>query len=222
MANGKKGPGPAPEIPARTMTFKALGVECPLPGWALAPLALIVVLALAAYLAQQFVLPLLTRLKDLDAYEAEKNEAYKHSLEQPLALAANGPELRINYFKSDGCLQVVRGGTQAQWLVSPPLVHRDPAPGRLAERPAIGALPWETPAEAQPPAAGPVPVPRNCLSPHPGTFTQSTGGRRGCWQQELRRWPDGCQHYQWFDACHRTWDVNPDGSARVYWTVCKH
>lgn len=221
MDKRKKGPL-EPEIPTRTMTFKALGVECPLPRWALAPIALVLVLGLAAYLAQQFVLPLMTRLKDLNAYEAEKNEAYKHSVESPITLTANDPNFRINYFKSDGCLQVVRDRAQAQWLLAPPPAHSEPAPGRVAERPAIGALPWEATAEAQPPAGGPGPLPRSCRNPHPGQFTSSDGERRGCWQQEYRSWADGCRHYQWFDACHRTWDVNPDGSPRVYWTVCKH
>lgn len=61
-----------------------------------------------------------------------------------------------------------------------------------------------------------------CLNPHPGKFTSSTGKVQGCWTQLWRKWPDGCTHYQWFNACSSTWDVDSSGRARVYWTACRH
>jgi hypothetical protein len=206
----------APE-PAKNLIFKGFGLECPIPRWVLAPIGLVLVLALVGYLVQQFVLPIAGRLKELDALEAEKNEAYKHSAETATLLAASDPSLRVNYFKSDGCLQVVRGGRQAQWLLAPP-AQPQPAPGRVTEIPALGALPWEGTAEAQ--APGGAPPPPGCLNPHPGAFKQWDGERKGCWQQEFRQFADGCRHYQWYDACHRTWDVQADGRPRVYWTTC--
>jgi hypothetical protein len=61
-----------------------------------------------------------------------------------------------------------------------------------------------------------------CLNPHPGKFTSSNGKVQGCWTQLWRKWPDGCTHYQWFNACSSTWDVDSSGRARVYWTACRH
>lgn len=61
-----------------------------------------------------------------------------------------------------------------------------------------------------------------CLNPHPGKFSTSGGKVQGCWTQFWRKWPDGCTHYQWFNACSSTWDIDAAGHARVYWTACTH
>jgi hypothetical protein len=65
------------------------------------------------------------------------------------------------------------------------------------------------------------PQQRRC-SRHAGNPKQWDGGKQGCWQQKFREWPDGCRHYQWFNTCSNVWDVDPDGTPRLYWTVCKH
>lgn len=61
-----------------------------------------------------------------------------------------------------------------------------------------------------------------CLNPHPGAFNWWYGERNGCWVQVWRRFADNCTHYQWFNSCGGFWDVNPDGSPRVFWTACYH
>jgi hypothetical protein len=61
-----------------------------------------------------------------------------------------------------------------------------------------------------------------CLNPHPGRFTTRTGRTQGCWLQIWRQWPDGCTHYQWFNSCSSSWDIQSNGTARLYWTACKH
>jgi|GEM_PF-2913766 len=63
---------------------------------------------------------------------------------------------------------------------------------------------------------------RRCLDPHPGEFRWWNGQQNGCWIQVWRSWPDGCQHYQWFNSCNGYWDSYPNGAPRVYWTCCVH
>lgn len=61
-----------------------------------------------------------------------------------------------------------------------------------------------------------------CLNPHPGAFKSWTGRAQGCWLQLWRQWPDGCTHYQWFNSCSSSWDVDSRGKPRLYWTSCNH
>ena len=61
-----------------------------------------------------------------------------------------------------------------------------------------------------------------CLDPHPGAFKYWNGQQNGCWVQVWRSWPEGCQHYQWYNACNGYWDNHPNGAARVYWSCCVH
>lgn len=61
-----------------------------------------------------------------------------------------------------------------------------------------------------------------CVDPHPGPFKSWYGEKNGCWVAVWRQWPDGCTHYQWFNACNNYWDVYPNGAPKVYWTNCVH
>ena len=61
-----------------------------------------------------------------------------------------------------------------------------------------------------------------CLDPHPGQFQAWNGQQNGCWVQVWRRWPEGCQHYQWYNACNGYWDSYPNGAPKVFWTCCVH
>jgi hypothetical protein len=61
---------------------------------------------------------------------------------------------------------------------------------------------------------------RRCLDPHPGQFQSWNGQQNGCWIQVWRRWPEGCQHYQWFNSCNGYWDSYPNGAPKVVWTCC--
>jgi hypothetical protein len=63
---------------------------------------------------------------------------------------------------------------------------------------------------------------RRCLDPHPGAFQSWNGQQNGCWIQVWRRWPEGCQHYQWFNTCNGVWDSYPNGAPKVAWTCCVH
>jgi hypothetical protein len=129
--------------------------------------------------------------------------------------------LTVKYYESDGSIYVLRASS-GQWLRD--LSKRGPggrSPGDL------GAI-WRQ--ELQ--AASVLPVlyrPRDeqsakggCLNPHPGKYQSSDGERKGCWLQVWRRWPDGCTHYQWFNACASTWELDPKGQPSVHWTICRH
>ena len=61
-----------------------------------------------------------------------------------------------------------------------------------------------------------------CLDPHPGEFRYWYGQQNGCWIQVWRAWPEGCQHYQWYNSCNGSWDSYPNGAPRVYWNCCVH
>jgi len=61
-----------------------------------------------------------------------------------------------------------------------------------------------------------------CLDPHPGQFRQWSGQQNGCWVQVWRGWPEGCQHYQWYNSCNGYWDSYPNGAPKVYWSCCVH
>lgn len=61
-----------------------------------------------------------------------------------------------------------------------------------------------------------------CLNPHPGQYVTRYGERNGCLVQVWRRWPEGCEHWQWLNSCNGAWDSNPDGSPRVTWVCCRH
>lgn len=61
-----------------------------------------------------------------------------------------------------------------------------------------------------------------CRNPHPGAFQWRYGAQNGCWVQVWRQFQDGCIHYQWFNTCSNFWDLNPDGSPKIFWTYCVH
>ena len=63
---------------------------------------------------------------------------------------------------------------------------------------------------------------RRCQDPHPGQFQTWNGQQNGCWIQVWRKWPDGCQHYQWYNSCNGYWDAYPNGAPKVFWTCCIH
>ena len=129
--------------------------------------------------------------------------------------------LTVKYYASDGCIYVLRASS-GQWLrdaSKPAPAGHSPgevkaaALDRLPAAPLIPVL--YRPAEEQQQRGG-------CLNPHPGKYQSSDGQRKGCWLQVWRRWPDGCTHYQWFNTCASTWELNPQGQPAVHWTECRH
>lgn len=148
--------------------------------------------------------------------------------------------LSVSYYAKDGCLQVMRKGpghNQAEvsyWikaksipLEAPPGTPDDVRQSRLEATP-----PQSQPslnatygfASFNPISAPPVPERGTvaCGNSHTGKFQTWNGQPNGCWVQVWRRWPDGCEHYQWYNTCNGYWDNHPDGSPRVAWKTCIH
>jgi uncharacterized protein YeaO (DUF488 family) len=148
-------------------------------------------------------------------------------------------------FFSDESVRVTRISPQSKlfqihtWIpappnqIQPPPANLEPAPGKISG--ATESLPEAQPLGAEhlnpqfrlvsfTAAPGPVagaPV-GNCLNPHPGAFRSWYGEKNGCWVAVYRQWPDGCTHYQWYNACNGIWDAYPNGAPKVYWTSCVH
>lgn len=143
--------------------------------------------------------------------------------------------LVVKFYKSDGCLLVTRKNpgrydVNIPYWVPAATIEAEKPPGstgapasRLEQVLGSGYMA----AQIQPPtlavahAATALPA-GNCWDPHAGEFRWWNGQQNGCWLQIFRAWPDGCQHYQWFNSCNGYWDSNPNGSPRVYWTNCNH
>jgi hypothetical protein len=169
-------------------------------------------------------------------YQIHYNESPKSTRE-----LFNSPDLgslSVSFFTSDGCLRVNRKGpghNQAEiihWIAAKSIPLEAP-PGKLDDvkvsqqevppnQPFLNAAYQVASFEhvAAPPAGGREAA--GCLDPHPGAFQSWNGQQNGCWIQIWRRWPEGCQHYQWFNSCNGYWDNHPNGAPRVYWTNCAH
>jgi hypothetical protein len=215
---------------------KVLGLEIPLPAWAVTPVAVLAIVAAAIFLALNVVSNGTLRHAQADLEKAKHDlksaqddlrnarddydEYVRHASEVGSEFH-HEPNLTVKYYESDRCIYVLRAST-GQWLRDGS--KRGPAgrsPGELganrrpqSEIPSVLTVLYR-PGEEQSPKGG-------CLNPHPGKYQTSDGQRRGCWLQVWRRWPDGCTHYQWFNTCAANWELDPRGQPAVHWTVCRH
>jgi hypothetical protein len=225
-----------------------LDLKLPVRGWARTWLSLILVVGAALFMLSKSVVPFVTQR--LEAIKSEKasaalpfQEYQKHFNEQPSSVQTlfDSPEsgkLTVSYYPSDGCLLVKRtapgsGQPTANWI--PASRGQDqPAPGRVASmqesrppasntghQPAIPQFQL-TALTVGTEAAEPQGCTGKCWEPHPGPFQSWNGQQNGCWIQVWRKWPEGCQHYQWFNSCNGYWDSYPNGAPKVYWTCCMH
>lgn len=173
----------------------------------------------------------LTRFKE---YQSHFNESPKST--QKLVDSPDLGSLSVSFYTSDGCLLVKRKGpghNQAEmsyWIAAKSIPLEAP-PGVPDE---VKESRLEAPQQSQPflnasyqfasfnPGDAPPAPARACADPHPGQFQTWNGQQNGCWIQVWRRWPDGCQHFQWFNTCNGYWDNHPNGAPRVTWTHCAH
>jgi hypothetical protein len=177
-----------------------------------------------------------------DAEMIDYRESIKHTDETPKTdrIILNSPDLgtlKVKFFISDRCLLVIRRGaganpaTTSHYILAAKMEDR--SPGQIDNLGASllrdSAVDQDLMAAQMEPAAfkpgaesGPVAPAGNCLNPHPGEFRWWNGQQNGCWIQVFRAWPDGCQHYQWFNSCNGYWDSLPNGAPQVYWTNCNH
>jgi hypothetical protein len=245
MASVSPSPNPAPGSPDNLTKIDAFGVklEIPLPKWAVASLAvLLIAVALCAavyYSATKISNSVIMPAPKLAEYE----ESNFHELE-PKQLKVIKEEqvddmttVTVNYFKSDGCVQVIRynnstAKSDAQWLfgLHPHALHIQKAaykltPSHIPDRqllPESYRLTWDRPHMALRKADFQSVQQGRCLNPHPGSFSVRNEQVNQCIYKVWRIFPDGCVHFQFFDACRNTWDVNPDGTPRLTWTRCIH
>jgi hypothetical protein len=177
-------------------------------------LAVLIVLAAIGIVSfQQIVRPefaLITQQEANANLQASVNEYGRHIAEPPETSAVLMDDLRgrltVQRYK-DGCVVIAR---TADGILRSKLIV-DLARDKERRPPQISLF---APFTVE--AAG------RCLNPHPGDFRTWYGQRNGCWIEVWRQWPDSCQHVQFFDSCHGTWDVNPNGTPRVRWTTCVH
>lgn len=207
------------------LRIKVGPVDIPIPRWCIPVFGVIAIIAVAWAMLGQTAQTIYSRYQLGKSEEQDKMEAYKHFADSAKMIATQSDQqygaLEAKLY-SDGCVSVTyKGGGLSATVPAPHFIRKidqpsEPAPGRIsqasspAELAIVAALHAE--ALAQP----------RCLNPHPGNFNSSYGQRNGCWVQVFRQFADGCVHYQWLNTCSNAWDVNPDGSPRVYWTQCRH
>ncbi len=232
-----------------TIEFLGLHMEIPLPKWAIACLAVLLIATVAVtgiyWLHNRITGEVLVPEAQMNAYE----ESYFHSAELGELKASreetfDSTRVTVNYFKSDGCVQVVRtlpnGKHDAPWIFGPnphfAENHGDHAlnssfqQGKPQASPAAATdlklISYEPKLEFAEDRPHPAPLRRvageNCPNPHPGKFSARTEQVSKCSVKVWRTFEDGCVHYQYFNPCAGTWEVNADGSPRVVWTKCVH
>ena len=221
---------------AHPEAVEVLGLKIPLPSWAVTPVAVLAVIAAGIFLYLNLGSNETLRRTQADLQKAKSDlqiaqdslRSARDDYDEYVRHTSEGgdefhhePGLTVKYYKSDGCIYVLRASS-GQWLRD--LSKRAPggkSPGDVRAALSAGIQPVRLvpvvyrPGEELTPGGG-------CLNPHPGKYQSSDGQRKGCWLQVWRRWPDGCTHYQWFDTCASTWELDRSGQPAVHWTVCRH
>ena len=230
-----------PDTAVQNRIIKIGSFELPIPAWCAPAFGVIAVLYVGYTLLNQpaqtaYATYLVGRTEQQDS-----NEAYKHFYEPPTAELHNtsaGGTLEAKLFR-DGCVSVAWTSAQASAPPRPHFIRKvaaDPGAPPAPQSAPTGSIGRDFPgmmlAGLGIPGGGipapwlerPVAAPSatTCLNPHPGDYSTSYGPHNGCWVQVWRQFKDGCQHYQWFNTCANVWDVNRDGSPRVYWSQCRH
>jgi hypothetical protein len=232
--------------------IEAFGIklDIPLPKWAIVCLAILMIVTLAtagiywvATTVEGKVLVPGAQMKEYqeNAFHTSEPADLKASKEDTFELT----KVTINYFKSDGCVQIVRWDAarnrgDGHWMFGahPHIAeeHHDRAANSSLQQPELQSSPaaatglklisYEpTPefGEDQPYRARLIRVQGgSCRNPHPGNFSVRSEQVDKCSVKVWRTFSDGCVHYQYFNPCAGTWDVNSDGSPHVVWTRCVH
>lgn len=214
--------------PPPTPTLKLFGLEFVPPKWAIWAISVVVIVGVCALVYLKVGIPLAEAQAAQGHVQADMAHYQKHFGEARLFETAvyDNPalgKLMVGYYASDHCLVAIRNNpglaTGAEYHFIKEALYTQSAPGPLKVIRVAGML-----APAVILSAQVVLQPSGrCLNPHPGVFQFWTGPERnGCWAAIWRRWQDGCLQYQWFNTCNNSWDMNPDGSAHVYWRFCVH
>jgi hypothetical protein len=200
------------------LPLKAFGFETQAPRWVLTALALVLVAGIASVVYRKaYAEPegMLISLKDANKQLAAEVEEYSlHAMEEPQKhelFEEQDGRLILRVFK-DHCVLIQRQTIRGTRTKLVPDLARGLS-SRL-QRPDTWSF--------IPPVIAQANCQRGCLNPHPGDFKWWYGKRQGDWVEVWRQWPEGCTHVQMFNVQSRSWDSNPDGSAKVHWTCCVH
>lgn len=233
------------------MNIEAHGLKLPLPKRVAFAVSILIMLLGAIPVFTQVLLPIIKEHAVTGKTEKEKthhtsprfNEYQQHFSETPTSTekffdSPTQGSLSVSFYASDGCLLVKRKGpgpNQAEipyWVPAKSITLEAPpaAPDGVKESQLETPPPNETSLNATYQFASfnhisaPASPPRGagCADAHPGQFQTWNGEQKGCWIQVWRRWPDRCQHFQWFNTCNGYWDNHPNGAPRVSWTNCVH
>lgn len=224
--------------PRPAFMFRGLGLEFPIPWWAVSALGVLVVVSVSAIMYFQLIAPhiqrdregeLLTRTDADRLHELEKHFSEPPEKETRLFEDRRGT-FKVVLYGSDNCLVVKRKGTEIgspeilAVMKDPSRVDRSPAP-RYVEASSI--LPIFATGQLLAPsvhAAGgsTATCEGRCADPHSGDPRVWNGERKDCWIQVWRQWPDGCTHYQWWNSCGSYWDTDENGRPRLNWSCCVH
>lgn len=208
------------------VTISLFGVAIPVARWSTSAFAIVAVVFLLV-IGYQRVFPAEPELVNLQqanhAMSVTMSEYGRHLGESPAETAelyddARG-RLTVSVFE-DGCLLVSRKsplGAKARLL--PDLLREDlqehKSGDEMRPRAEFSLLPSLS-------AQG------RCLNPHPPNPGRVPFEERyektpeQCVVKIWRRWSDGCEHFQLFNPCNGSVDVNADGSPRVTWVKCVH
>ena len=219
------------EAVAPEAEIKGYGVslKIPLPKWAVTAIAAVIVAGLVGggafaaktYLVDRVAVP----IQALNEYI----EVAKHSTEpseQRVENIVNFPDttrVTVIHHPSDGCDQIVRWipakqKGESRWIFGPGLT-----PEKQARTGTSGTSIVDLVRRASiVPAASTSEGGSNCLNPHPGRFREQGQPEGQCVTKVFRYFEDGCYHYQFYNPCSGTWDVQPNGAPRVYWQRCIH
>lgn len=219
------------EAEIKEAEIKGYGVslKIPLPRWGITAISAVIVVALVgtgAYLAKTYLVDrVAVPIQALNEYM----EVAKHSSEpseQRVENVVTFPDttrVTVIHHPSDGCDQIVRWiptkmKAESRWIFGPGLTPEKQASTVAPATSIVDLVRRASIVPEAPSAEGG----GGCLNPHPGRFREQSQPAGQCMAKVFRYFDDGCYHYQFYNPCSGTWDVNPNGAPRVYWQRCIH
>jgi hypothetical protein len=219
--------------PNREAEIKAFGVSIriPLPKWAVAPIATVLVLGLIGlgfYLSYAYAVnSVLVSRNQLNEYQENLKHSYEPSelKENQLVTFKDGTQVTVNHFKSDGCSQIVRyipalSKADGLWMFGPKLTPDKQSrigtyleAGRTPLEAGVLAVPNLSPrAYSERRMTGPE-LTYAQYTPNPGNYKEVQGGR--CWDPHPGPWSEKPE--QTAQCAVQVWRYFNDGCIHFQW-----
>lgn len=250
MASASPSPSPisagvsSDQLPVTKFELFGAKMEIPLPKWAVSSLA---VLLIAAGISAGIYMSI-AKVNDSIMMTREQAEVFEETSfhqTEPNQLKVSKDDtlddltaVTLNYFKSDGCVQLVRRNQTAATSEGIWLFGAHPHSNLHSKQHQISLNSKPTESFIQQQGAGYELTSFNpdledgaqprliqngkCLNPHPGKFTLRNEKLDQCSVKTTRTFSDGCSHFQLFNACRGTWEVSANGAPLLHWTHCIH